>query len=151
MAAIDEQPGIAREGGGIARHHRDARHLRGGERRGLGARTGPGRIHDGGVEAVELGAAERRALQITPCRRKASLEPGAARRLLQRFEHGEVLFDGMDRAAGSGKGQAERATAREQIGDAPGVADGIIDRAPERAFGGCGRLKETPAGSSTRI
>src|SRR5690606_35259530 len=53
---------------GVARNHGEARHARCRERFRLSPRTGARRIHDHGIEAVELGAGERSALQIAPFR-----------------------------------------------------------------------------------
>ena len=54
IAAVDERPGVAGEGRGVARDIGDTRHIGGGEQRRLLLRAGAGRIEDDGVEAIEL-------------------------------------------------------------------------------------------------
>ena len=81
------------------------------------------------------------------CRSRRSVvrrarEPGAPGRLLQRREHGRIALERMYRAPGRGERQAERAAAGEQVGDAPGVTDRLVDRASDRGFGRLARLQE---------
>ena len=81
------------------------------------------------------------------CRSRRSVvtrarEPGAPGRLLQRREHGRIALERMHRAPGRGERQAERAAAGEQVGDAPGVPDRLVDRAPDRGLGRLARLQE---------
>ena len=123
-AAVDEDPGIAREGRRVARDQREARQARRGERRGLRPGAGARRIDHERIEAGELGAGERRALQIAALGRDAAAASPARRAACSSAASmAGSRSTACDRAPGRGERQAERAAAGEQIGDAPGVAD----------------------------
>ncbi len=116
-------------------------HPGGGERPRLGAGAGARRVEDHRVEALELGAAERGALEIAGLGAQRRRSPPDERRRRPRPASSD-RHRGQHLPPGGSERQAERAAAREQFGDPPGVADRLGHGAADRVLGEAGRLQE---------
>ena len=123
ISAGDQNPGVAREAVGVARHGDDLVDAGFNELLGLGGGAGARRIEHPRVELRKLLGVERFAKQITRLGYRQPHPNRRARGLGQRGDRFGVIVVGANARMG-GKTQGESAEAAKQIRDALRAANG---------------------------